>query len=230
MSEVLLLTDVYDLRHDLLHPRHLHHVVGLIFRREHHEVHGPHADAIVALEHVTVEVLLDAVVVEGCVGQIDAVKTHLAAESLRDRLSQGIHHLRAALPVVDGKGAVVVLADHIDGARNVQPRVVNGPFLTVGTYLIVADKAQEVLLLHLDAHFLGLTLKTEGTHGEKGAIAEVVLRLLVHERAHFGCPCTYALPLLQRLLDRHTVALPLPLGDSLRVERLEEVGYQLTDR
>ena len=183
-----------------------------------------------ALEHVTVEVLLDAVMVEGSVGQVDAVKTHLAAEGLRDRLSLRIHHLRAALPVVDGKGAVIVLADHIDGACDVQPRVVDGPLLTVGTYLVVTDKAQEVLLLHLEAYLLRLTLIAEGTHGEEGAVAKIVLRLLVHERAHLGSPGANALPLLQRLLDGHTVALPLPLGDSLGIERLEEVGYQRTDR
>ena len=76
------------------------------------------------LEHVPVEVLLEAIVIIRGVGQGDAVEAGFIGEGLGDGLSKGVDDLLAALPVEDGEGAVVVAADHVDGASHVHLQIV----------------------------------------------------------------------------------------------------------
>ena len=54
-------------------------------------------------EHISIKVLLDAIMIEGCIGQTDAVMAHLATKTLDDGLALGVDYLRRAFPVVDGK-------------------------------------------------------------------------------------------------------------------------------
>ena len=68
------------------------------------------------LQHITVEVLLQTVVIERGIGQIDAVQTHLPVKALCDGLPLGVHHLRTAFPVVDRKLSVILLTDQVDSA------------------------------------------------------------------------------------------------------------------
>ena len=77
MAQIFPLTDADYLANHLVHLRHLRHIIRRIIGTEHHEVHRPHADAIMRLQHITVEVLLQTVVIERGIGQIDAVQTHL---------------------------------------------------------------------------------------------------------------------------------------------------------
>ena len=68
MPQIPLVANGDDLCHHLLHPRHLSHIIGRIVSTEHHEVHSPDLDAIVGFQHVTVEVLLKTVMIEGGIG------------------------------------------------------------------------------------------------------------------------------------------------------------------
>ena len=176
------------------------------------------------LEHVAVEVLLQAVVIIGGVGQGNAVDACLARKGLDDGLSLGIDHLLAALPVVDGERTVVVAADHVDGAGHVHIEVVDGPLLTIGVDVVVAHEAEELLLLVFNGNLFGLTVVAEGADGVEGAVAEPVLGLFVDEGAHLGSHAAIACPLVERLLDGNAIALPLAQGLSLSVEGPEEEG------
>ena len=129
MAQIFALADTDNLTHNLVHLRHLCHIIRGIISTEHHQVHGSHTDAIMRLQHIAVEVLLQTVVIERGVGQVDAVQTHLPVKALCDRLSKGVHHLRAALPVVDRK--------------------LDGPLLAIGLDGIVVDELQEILFLFL---------------------------------------------------------------------------------
>ena len=52
----------------------------------------------------------------------------------------------------------------------------------------------------------------------------------MHKRPDFTGHTPYPLPLGQRLLNGDMIALQLSLGCGLGIERLEEIGYQRTDR
>ena len=122
--------------------------------------------------------------IERGIGQVDAVQTHLPVETLRDRLSKGIYHFCAALPIVDRKRAVILLTDQIDGACYIQRRIIDGPFLTIGLDGIIFHELQEMLLFFLNRYLFYLTSIAEGIDGLKGATAEIVLRLGMYEGAH----------------------------------------------
>ena len=64
MSQVSLLADGDDLLDELVHLGDGDYVVGGVVGAENYQIHCLHTDAVVAFEHVAVEVLLDAVVVE----------------------------------------------------------------------------------------------------------------------------------------------------------------------
>ena len=70
---------------------------------EHHQIHRFYSNAIMLFQHIAIEVLLKAIMIENGIWKIDASLTHPAPESLYDGLSLGIHHLRTSLPVVDNK-------------------------------------------------------------------------------------------------------------------------------
>ena len=114
MAQVSLLADGDDLLDELVHLGHLGHIVGGEVGAEHHQIHGLDTDAVMLFEHVAIEVLLDAIMIERSIGQTDTVLTHLATKALDDGLALGVDHLRRALPVVDGELAIVFLANQVD--------------------------------------------------------------------------------------------------------------------
>ena len=103
MPQIPLMTEGYNLSYNFVHPGHLGHIIGRIVRTEHHEVHTPDLDAIVGFQHVAVEILLEAIMIEGCIGKVDAVETHPSTKGLHDGLPIGIHHLATPFPVVESE-------------------------------------------------------------------------------------------------------------------------------
>ena len=57
----------------LVHDRDGDNVIGGIVGAENDEVHGLDANAIVALQHHAVKVLLDAIMIEGSIRNVQAV-------------------------------------------------------------------------------------------------------------------------------------------------------------
>ena len=184
MAQIFALADADNLTHHLIHLRHLCHIIRGIIGTKHHQVHRPHMDAIMRLQHITVEVLLQTVVIERGIGQIDAVQTHLPVETLRDRLSKGIYHFCAALPIVDRKRAIIILTDQVDGACYVQCRIIDGPLLTIRLNGLVVHELQEMLFFLFHRYLLRLAIVAEGIDGLKGTITEEVLCLCMYEGAH----------------------------------------------
>ena len=230
MTQVLRLTDAYNLADDLVHLRHLHDVIRGIVGMEHHQIHRPHLNPVMLLEHIAVEVLLHAIVVERRVGQVDAVVAHLAAKSLCDGLSLCIHHFRAALPVVDGKRAIVLLTDQVDGACDVQFQIIHRPLLPIGLNPVVADKLEEIALLRFDGDGLRLPVIAERVDGLECAVVEIVLRLGVHEGTHLTGHTARLVPGIERLLHRDTLILALALGHCQRIEAVKEIVGQSAHR
>lgn len=229
VAQVALSADIDDLADHRVHDGHLGHEIGGIVRTEHHETERIDSDAVVFLKHITVEILLQTVMIERGVGQVEASDIGLAAKGLGDGLAEGVDHLLAALPVVDGEGAVGLATDHVDGASDVHIEVEDGPLLTIGADLIVANETEELLFLALDGYLFGLTVIAEGADGVEGAVAEPVFGLFVNERAYLAGHAADTLPLRQRLLDGDTVLLPLAHGLCMGVEGFEKITYQRTD-
>ena len=163
------------------------------------------------------------------IGHADAVERHLSTKTFDYGTPCGIYHLTATLPVVDDEVAVSVLANQVDSAGDVQGNIVNGPLLTIGTDVIIIDKAQEVLALRLDIDFLCLAFVAEQVSGLKPSCLEIVLRLFVHEGAHLTGHTTSTVPLAERLFCRNTITLLLAQGNALSVEGLEEITHKATD-
>ena len=209
---------------DAVHDGNLGHEIGGVVRTEYHETERTHPDAIVLLQHIAVEVLLQAVVIERGVWQIQASDIGLPSEGLDDGLAIGVDHLLAALPVIYGKGTVIVTANHIDGASDVHLQVEDGPLLAIGTDIVVANEAKELLSFTLHRDHLRLSMIGERTDGLEGAVLEPVLRLLVDERAYLAGHTADACPLVERFLHGDAIALPLAHGLLLGVEGFEEVG------
>ena len=134
--------------------------------------------------------------VERGIGQTDAVMAHLATKTLDDGLALGVDYLRRAFPVVDGKLAIVVLANQVDGTRNVQILIVNGPLLAIGLDIVVADKTQEMKFFLLYTHHFGLRAKLQLTFGLEETALKIVLCLQMHKGAHLAGCTTSALPLV----------------------------------
>ena len=111
MPQIALLADGDDLLDKLVHLGDGNYVVGGIVGAKNYQIHCLDADAVMALEHVAIHILLDAVVIERGIGQANAVVAHLASEALYYGLALSVDHLRRALPVVDGKLAIIVLAN-----------------------------------------------------------------------------------------------------------------------
>ena len=93
MPKIALLADGDDLLDKLVHLGHLGYVVGGIVGAKNHQVHCLDADTVMALEHVAIHILLDAVVIERGIGQADAVVAHLASEALYYGLALGVDNL-----------------------------------------------------------------------------------------------------------------------------------------
>ena len=89
----MLLADGDDLLDELVHLGHLGYVVGGIVGAQDYQVHCLDADAVMALEHIAIHILLDAVMVERSIGQADAVVAHLASETLYYGLALGVDNL-----------------------------------------------------------------------------------------------------------------------------------------
>ena len=164
--------------------------------------------------------------IERRVRQTDTVEARLPVEALRQRDPRRVDHLPAPLPVVDGERAVVLTTDHVNRPRDVQLQVVDRPFLAIGTDTMLLDETQEMRLLPLDADRHRRLPVDKGVNSVEHPVAEVTLRLQVHERAHLtGHPPT-AVPPVEHLLHVRPVALPLHLRRLQRVERLEEISDQ----
>ena len=217
-----------DLTDDVVHDGHLGYVIGGIVWTEDYKTEGVDLDAIVLLEHIAIEVLLQTVMIIRGVGQVKASDIGLASKGFDDGLAIDIDHLLAAFPVVDGKGAVGIAADHIDGTCHVHIKIVDGPLLTIGTDLIVANETEELLLLVLYVDLFRLPFIAKRTDGLEGAITEPVLSLFVYECAHLAGHTAYSLPLLKRLFHRDAITLPLANGLFLGIEGLKEIGHQRT--
>ena len=89
----MLLADGDDFLDELVHFGNLGYIVGGIIWAQNYQIHCLDADAIVALEHVAIHILLDAVMVERSIGQADAVVAHLASETLYYGLALGVDNL-----------------------------------------------------------------------------------------------------------------------------------------
>ena len=229
MSEVAVVADGDDAADEVVHEGDGDEVVAVIFGTEYHEVQGGDTDAVVLLEHVTVEVLLDAVVIIGGVGQVQPTAVCAPAEGRDDGTALWVAHFAAALPVVDGKSAVSILTDHVNGSCDIQVFVKDGPLLPVRANLVVVDEMEELLVLALYADGLGLSAIAEVAGGLEAAVLEVVLRLFVDKGAYAAGLASYALPLGERLSNGYSVAVLLLLRCTLGVEGLEEKGDERAD-
>ena len=168
--------------------------------------------------------------VERGVGQTDAVMAHLATKTLDDGLALGVDYLRRAFPVVDGKLAIVVLANQVDGAGNVQILIVNGPLLAIGLDIVVADKTQKVQLFLLYTHHFGVLPKLQLAFGLEETALKIVLCLQMHEGAHLTGCTTCTLPLIQALLYGYAFISQLVFGLWQGLEFIKEIGNERADR
>ena len=87
MTQIFFMTDGDDLLDDLVDLGHTNDHIRRIVGTEHHQIHSLDPDPVVGLKHISVEVLLDAVVIERCIGQRDAIEAPFAAKSLYHRLA-----------------------------------------------------------------------------------------------------------------------------------------------
>ena len=186
MTQIIFHTSPHNLIYHLVHNRNLGYIIGGIFRTKHHQIQSLNLDTIVLLEHIAIEVLLHTVVIEYGVGQTYTVLTHPLIKGLCDRLSKGVHHLTASLPVVDGKGAIALPTDQVDGACDVQVFIIDGPLLAIGLDVIILNKMQELLLFFLETDRFLLTLIGKGIVGFEGAVLKVTFCLSVDKGAHFA--------------------------------------------
>ena len=168
--------------------------------------------------------------VERGIGQTDAVMAHLATKTLYDGLALGVYYLRRAFPVVDGKLAIVVLANQVDGTCNVQILIVNGPLLAIGLDIVVANKTQKVQLFLLYAYHFGIITKLQLALGLEETALKIVLCLLVYKGTHLAGHATCTLPLIQALLYGYAFKSQLVFGLWQGLEFIKEIGNERADR
>jgi hypothetical protein len=89
-----LLADGDDLLDYLVHLGDGDCVVGGVVGAKDYQVHRLNLYAIMLFEHVAIEILLDAVVVERGVGQADAIAAHAATKGLYYGLALSVDYLR----------------------------------------------------------------------------------------------------------------------------------------
>lgn len=215
---------------DVVHDGNGGYAVVIVVGTQHDKVHGLDADAIMLLKHVAVEVLLEAVMVVGGVGNGDTACGGAPAEGLGDGTSGGVNDLAAALPVVDSELAVIVATDEVDGASKVQVGIEDGPLLTVGTDGVIVDEMEEMLPFALDIDIFDGAVIVEGAEGVETALLKIVLGLFVYESAHLARHAADALPFGEGLGNGDAVAILLLLSGPLGVESFEEMGDKGADR
>ena len=213
----------------LVHDGDGDYVIGGVVGAENDEVHGLDANAIVALEHHAVEVLLDAIVIVGGVGKVQAVEGGLTAKGGDKGLALRCADFAAAFPVVDGEEAVVITTDEVDGSGDVQCCIVNRPLLAVGTDVIVVDELEELLVLTLKVDVLSMTGMGEVAGGKETAVLKVIFGLFVEEGSYGSSHAAYTLPLGKRLGNGYAITILLQLSSTLGIEGFEEKGYERAD-
>ena len=81
------MADGDDLVDHFVHLGHINNNIRGIVSTKHHQIHGFYPHAIVGFKHISIEILLDAVVIEGRIGQRDTIEALFATESLHHRLA-----------------------------------------------------------------------------------------------------------------------------------------------
>ena len=113
---------VGDDSHLSWHLGNRHYPVVIVIRMEHNEVHPADSQAIVLLKYIAVEVLLNAVMVVGCVGEVVQ-----SVYSKRPFVCLHRVYLVASLPVVNLIRPVVACAEQIDGTCHASGLIVHTP-------------------------------------------------------------------------------------------------------
>lgn len=65
MPQIVSAACMNNVIHYLIHNRYMGYVIGRILCAEYDQIHSPDTDTIVFLQHITIKILLETIVVEG---------------------------------------------------------------------------------------------------------------------------------------------------------------------